>query len=112
METDAAVAVLRLERGTELGAVELVEDRVEQAEVHPADELGVFLGEFMERAVVQHGDAVGERLGLEAAGTQLGEEPLTARLRAGSVAEILLGPGRDDGAGTSAASASTWPASS
>ena len=56
----------------------------------------MLLGELVEGAVVEHGDAVVERLRFEAACTQLREQPGSARGGARPPTELVFGVGGDE----------------
>src|ERR671911_1254978 len=72
LDRDAAASRPRLEHGLYVG-VKAREDRSEQAEVHVADDLGVALGDGVERAVAQAHDAGVVLVGLV---TALAQQPL------------------------------------
>jgi hypothetical protein len=95
VDSNTAVAVLRLELGVQAEVAELGEDAFEQTKVHAADELGVLLGKPVKRAVAKDRDAVGEHLGFEASAAERFEEARSASLDAGTVAEAMPGLGPD-----------------
>jgi hypothetical protein len=68
-----------------------MQQAVEQTEIHAADELGVCLGEPMERTVVQYDDTVIARRRLEAAGFEFVEDKGSAEVDARAAPNSAFG---------------------
>ena len=69
--TDAAAQRSRVKAGAYSRLAQPLQNSLEQVQVHPADQLGVFLGQSMERAVVQD-DVAAREPRLEAVDFELG----------------------------------------